>query len=121
MAAQRDSVNKAGKALCELVFEGGTITPAHIEAANRLMRFVEAGGSYSKQYDSHEERVLNRHLNLYRNKLSKAVTSAQRLHWQSKIAEQEAKIRKHKVWAKGIAAPVAESQIETDDLDLDGL
>lgn len=109
MAAQRDSINKAAKALCDLVFEGGEILPGHVEAANRVMRLVESGGTYTKRFDSHEERVLNRHLNLYRNKLSKAVTSAQRLHWQTKIAEQEAKIRRHKIYG-------------TDtDLDLDGL
>jgi len=104
MAAKRDSVNKAAIALCELVFEGGNILPAHVEAAKRLMKLATVGGTYRKQYDTHEERVLNRHLNLYKNKLETAATKAQRLHWQSKIAEQEMKLRQFR-----------------GELDLDGL
>lgn len=96
MAAQRDSINKAAIALCELVYEGGNILPAHVEAADRLMRFATVGGTYQKQYDTHEERVLNRHLNLYINKRDKATTTSQRLHWESKIAEQEDKLRQFK-------------------------
>lgn len=107
MAAQRDSINKAAKALCELVFEGGEILPAHIEAAKRLEALAGSGGSYSKRYETHEERVLHRHLNLYRNKLETATTQAQRLHWASKIAEQQDKI--------------AEFKGGGSDLDLDGL
>lgn len=107
MAAQRDSINKAAIALCELVYEGGNILPAHIEAADRLMRFATVGGTYQKQYATHEERVLNRHLNLYVNKRDKATTPAQRLHWESKIAEQRHKLAQFK---RGDAP-----------LDLDGL
>lgn len=96
MAAQRESINKAAKVVCELVFEGGSITPALHEAAQRLLRLADAGGTYRKQYENHDERVLNRHLNLYRNKAEAATTASVRLHWQSKVAEQEEKLRRFK-------------------------
>ena len=119
MAAQRDSINKAAIALCELIYEGGNILPAHVEAANRLMKFATVGGTYQKQYATHEERVLNRHLNLYRNKLEKATTPSQRLHWNGKIAEQEQKLKQH---ARYVRTGKIETLLEpVPDLDLDGL
>lgn len=92
MAAQRDSINKAAIDLCDLLDEGGAITPSHLEAAKRLRKLAEAGGSYKKKYDSPEERVLNRHLNLYRNKLKSAKSDAEKKRWRDKITEQQAKI-----------------------------
>ena len=104
MVAQRDSINRAAKALCELVFEGGEITSIHQGSARRLMKLVEAGGAYQKKYDTHEERVLNRHLSLYRNKRDAAKTDIERERWNGRIREQQAKLRAFR-----------------GDLDLDGL
>ena len=119
MAAQRDSINKAAIALCELIYEGGNILPAHVEAANRLMRFATVGGTYQKQYATHEERVLNRHLNLYINKRDNATTTSQRLHWESKIAEQEEKLKQHSRYVR--TGKVSALLEPVPDLDLDGL
>lgn len=92
MARDRESINKAAITLCDLLDEGGMITPAHLEAAKRLRKLAEAGGTYKKQYATNEERVLNRHLNLYRNKLRDAKTDTEKARWIGKIAEQKAKI-----------------------------
>lgn len=112
MASQRDSINKAAIALCDLINEGGLITESHRRLADRLRGLAGRGGTYQKQYRDHAERVLHRHLNLYKNKLSKAATDVERAHWQGKIAVQEAKLKAH---YRGV------SQSGTDGLDLDGL
>ena len=92
MARERESINKAAIALCDLLDEGGAITTAHLDAAKRLRKLAEAGGTYKRRYDNNEERVLHRHLNLYRNKLRDAKTDGEKLRWRGKIADQQAKI-----------------------------
>lgn len=92
MVEQRTSIIAASKVLAELVLEGGSITSAHKQAATRLLGLCKGKGVYERQYQSHEERVLYRHLNLYKNKLAKAVTPAEKNRWTAKVEEQEAKI-----------------------------
>lgn len=92
MAKDRQSINKAATELCDLLDEGGTITLIHRQAADRLRKLAEAGGTYRRKYETNEERVLHRHLNLYRNRLRDAKTESEKLRWQSKIVEQKSKI-----------------------------
>ncbi len=110
MVKHRESISRLGQRLSELVIEGGADTGTGRRLAEQLLALCKQGGVYRKQYGSHEERVLHRHLNLYRNKLEKAKTEPERLRWKAKVIEQEAKIRAH---ARGDGV--------TDDLDLDGL
>lgn len=93
MVANRESIIKVGTALAELVIEGGGSLPSAKQQARRLLALCQTGGTYRKKYDDPEERVLNRHLNLYRNKLAAAKTDAEKFRWKGKIAEQEAKLR----------------------------
>ncbi len=104
MVAQRDSIAKVGKDLAELVIADGGNTPTAKRLAEKLMGFCAKVGTYTKQYETHEDRILHRHLNLYKNKLVKATTDAERARWIGKVAEQEEKIR-----------------LAQTDLDLDGL
>lgn len=83
---------------------GGEITSAHQTLANLLRKLAEAGGTYHKKYETNEERVLHRHLNLYINKRRDAKTDAAKDRWTGKIAEQRAKIQRF-----------------NGELDLDGL
>lgn len=107
MVAQRESIAKLGIPLAEMVISGGANTKEAVQLAIKLQRLCATVGTYTKQYETHEERVLHRHLNLYKNKLAKARTDTERARWIGKIAEQEEKIRL--------------SRSGTDDLDLDGL
>lgn len=108
MVANRDSIAKVGGRLAELVISGGADTKEAIDLAVKLERLCRDVGTYTKRYETHEERVLHRHLNLYINKRDKARTEPERLRWQAKVIEQQAKI-------DAISSP------EGDDLDLDGL
>lgn len=92
MVANRASIIKIGTQLAELVIEGGGNLPAAKEQARRLLAVCRQGGTYQKQYTDPQERVLNRHLNLYRNKLAAAKTDAERFRWKGKVVEQEAKL-----------------------------
>jgi hypothetical protein len=92
MVEQRASIISASLALAELVNEGGTITSIHRKAAERVIGLCRGKGVYRKKYDTHEERVLHRHLNMYKNKLAKATSAADRNHWKAKIVDQEALI-----------------------------
>lgn len=105
MVANREGISKVGKDLAELVIMGGAETAAAVRLARRLVALCEKVGAYDKQYETHEERVLMRHLNLYRNKLAKAETEPQRLRWRAKLIEQEQKV----------------AAFKSADLDLDGL
>lgn len=105
MVANRDSITKIGIPLCELIIAGEGASSRATELAVRLQAMMARTTTYHKQYDTHEERVLNRHLNLYRNKLKAAKSDRERTHWQEKIAEQRRKLAAF----KGTA------------LDLDGL
>lgn len=104
MVANRMSIIAHGKLLAELVIEGGGTLPQAKDRARKLLAACNEGGTYQKKYDDPQERVLNRHLNLYRNKLAAAKTDAERFRWKGKIVEQEAKLKAFKA-----------------DLDLDGL
>lgn len=104
MVANRDSIAKVGIPLAEMVISGGANTKEAVDLAVKLLRFCQTVGTYTKQYATHEDRILHRHLNLYKNKLAKARTDAERARWTGKVAEQEEKIRLAKT-----------------DLDLDGL
>jgi hypothetical protein len=108
MVANRESILKVGKTLAELVIEGGGATPTAVRMAEQLYGLCKDGGSYTKRYEDHEERVLMRHLNLYRNKLARAKTDAERSVWRTKFDAQEAKVRAYKSGGE-------------QDLDLDGL
>lgn len=92
MVANRQSIAKVGKTLAELVIEGGGDTPTAKRLAEQLAELCDSVGVYRKRYETHEERVMHRHLNLYRNKLRKAKTDAERDRWQRKVTEQEARI-----------------------------
>lgn len=105
MVANRDSIGKVATPLCKLIIEGNGGSAEAMELAKRLKRLIDRSTTFHKQYDNHEERVLMRHLNLYKNKLAKAKTDRERQHWTTKLNEQRAKIT---AW-KG------------QDLDLDGL
>lgn len=105
MVAKRDSIISLARPLCDLVINDGGNSAEAMSLALKLQRLVSSGGVYTKRYKDHEERVLNRHLNLYRNKLAKARTDAERLRWRTKVEEQEAKLAAYR----------------GDDLDLDGL
>lgn len=92
MTRNRLSINRVARELSELVLEGGAILPAHKTLAESLLKLAGGGGVYRKKYESEEERVLNRHLNLYRNKHAAAKTAGERAHWWAKIVAQEEKI-----------------------------
>lgn len=104
MVANRTSILNAARALADLVIEGGTITSQHKQLAAKVLSITDNSGAYVKRYATHEERVLMRHLNLYKNKLEAASTTAERERWSRKVAEQESKIAAFK-----------------GELDLDGL
>ncbi|WLJ71098.1 hypothetical protein [Sphingomonas phage Carli] len=108
MVANRESIAKVGKTLAELVIEGGGTLPKAMELARKLESLCEKVGTYQKRYDDPAERVLMRHLNLYRNKLAAAKTEPERLRWRAKLIEQEAKVS-------------AFRSVPDQDLDLDGL
>lgn len=93
MVANRTSILNAARSLADLVIEGGTITNQHKQLAAKVLSITDASGAYVKRYETHEERVLMRHLNLYKNKLAAAKTDAERARWSAKVAEQEAKLR----------------------------
>lgn len=116
MVAQRESIAKVGKSLSELVIEGGGTTPTAIRLAEKLQALCANVGTYQKRYDDPAERVLMRHLNLYKNKLEKAKTEPERLRWKAKVIEQEAKIR---AWRSDDDGHY--SGVPDQDLDLDGL
>ena len=105
MVANREGIGKVGARLAQLVISGGADSVEAIDLAVKLNRMCEKVGAYDKQYESHEERILMRHLNLYRNKLAKAETEPQRLRWKAKLIEQEQKV----------------AAFKSADLDLDGL
>lgn len=105
MVAKRDSIAKVGNRLAELVISGGANSVEAVDIAMNLQKLCGDVGRYEKRYETPEERVLYRHLNLYRNKLAKAHTESERLRWRSKLVAQEEKIQAHKA----------------ANLDLDGL
>lgn len=123
MVKNRDSIRSLGEALSDLVISGGANTARAVEIANKLNRLCREGGAYQKRYEDAEERILMRHLNLYKNKRNKAVTNVERARWQGKIIEQEAKIAAFRSGrdADDDMDETALPHIETDDLDLDGL
>lgn len=108
MVQQRDSISKVGLTLAQLVLSGGGTGGKATELAAKLEALCTGKGRYEKRYNSPEERVLHRHLNLYRNKLAKAKTDADRERWRTKLSEQRAKIARFEAGAPA-------------DLDLDGL
>ena len=92
MVANRTSILNAARALADLVIEGGTITHQHKQLAAKVLAITDKSGAYIRQYETHEERVLMRHLNLYKNKLEAANTKLDKEHWVAKVAEQEVKV-----------------------------
>lgn len=111
MVAERESLVKAALRLVELIEEGGSILPAHRQMADRLKKLCNSRGAYTKQYEDHEERVLMRHLNLYKNKLAKARSDTDKRTWEIKVLSQMGKIS---AWRAGRDG-------QNPDLDLDGL
>ena len=107
MVANRDSLAKVGLPLCRLIHEGYGGSAEVMELAKRLKSMLLRSGTYRKKYTDPTERVLHRHLNLYRNKKAKAKTDVERERWAEKIAEQQEKISQWKA-----------NQL---NLDLDGL
>lgn len=116
MVANRASIIDIGQKVAQLVLDGKADTVEANTLATRLLRLCVTGGSYKKRYDDPVERVLMRHLNLYRNKLKNAVTDVDRLIWRDKLRAQEKKVAAYKA-----GEPVS-SHVETSvELDLDGL
>ena len=113
MSEKRDSIISLGKSLVKLVMEDGGSTAKAYEIAGRLDKLLRTSGTYTKQYATHEERVLHRHLNLYLNKRAKAQTAVEKNRWDAKVADQRAKIA---AFEAGV-----EFDATGDDLDLDGL
>lgn len=111
MVANRDSIAKIGLPLCDLIIEGRGGDAKVMELAGRLRTMLARSGTYRKQYEDHEERVLHRHLNLFKNKLRDAKTDRERIHWSAKVSIQRQKIAAYEASRSG-AVP---------DLDLDGL
>ncbi len=108
MVANRASIIKVGLQLAELIIENGGTTGRAKALAHQLRVQCSIGGTYQKRYDTHEERVMYRHLNLYKNKLAAAVTAQEKARWKAKLAGQEALIKAHEA-------------NKSETLDLDGL
>lgn len=111
MVMNRDSIIAKGRLLAELVLEGGSILPQHMAMARRLLEACSKGGTYHRQYDDPEQRVMMRHLNLYKNKMAAAKTESEKTRWKAKVLAQEDKIAD---WKGELIGGV-------DGLDLDGL
>lgn len=111
MVANRESIAVVGSALADMVLKGGGNSAQATELAVKLERLCANVGTYQKRYESHEERVLHRHLNLYINKRDKAATAAEKDRWQAKAIEQQARIAEFE----------AERQDGRTGLDLEGL
>lgn len=107
MVANRDSITKIAMPMIDLIEEGDGGSAKVMELAARLRKMLARSGTYHKQYASNEERVLNRHLNLYRNKLAAAKNDRERQRWTEKLGEQRRK--------------VAAYEASQRSLDLDGL
>lgn len=108
MVKNRDSIVKVGVELSDMVISGDGGTTLALDLAIKLRTMCRRVNAEGPQYSSHEERVLYRHLNLYKNKLKNAQTDAARAHWKKKIREQENRIERWK-------------ETGSNDLDLDGL
>lgn len=116
MVTNRTSIVEHGAKLAEIVLNGDPLSAEATNLAVRLARACATGGSYKKKYEDPVERVLYRHLNLYRNKLKKAVTDYDRVIWRDKLRAQERKIAEYK------EGQIVTSHVETPvELDLDGL
>lgn len=89
MVEQRQSIVKVGKELSDLVLVGGGNSSAARALAAKLAELCLGKGVYRKQHETHEDRVMHRHLNLYKNKLSKATSPYDVARWTEKVAEQE--------------------------------
>ena len=107
---ERESLLSAASALAKHVLSGGN-TEEGIALAVEVEKLCEGRGVYVRKYDDPVERVLMRHLNLYKNKLAKARTDADKTKWREKLREQNSKIEQWKYENSG-------GRI---GLDLDGL
>lgn len=112
MVMSRDSIVKVGRPLCAMIMNGEGASTRALEMAMKLDGMLARSGTYRRRYDDPEERVLHRHLNLYRNKAKAAKTASERGRWEGKVEEQLAKIA---------AFEADRDMTASADLDLDGL
>lgn len=110
MVTQRQSIVQVGNALADHVLNGGETTEG-IRLASKLKELCEGRGRYVKKYEDPEERILMRHLSLYKNKLAYAKSDAEKTRWREKLRDQRAKIADYHAQKAG----------GRTGLDLDGL
>lgn len=97
MVKERESLTRVGSALAQEVINGRGGGTKAFDLAMRLEKLCAGRGRYEKRYETHEERVLHRHLNLYKNKMAKARTDEDKLHWHSKVILKQREIDALKV------------------------
>lgn len=117
MVTNRESIVSHANALADMVLDGHGATAMATRKAQQIKSFTKTAGTYKRQYTDPEERVLHRHLNLYRNKLAKAQSDAEKARWQGKVHEQQIKI---KAYEDG-GGLVTMADMRKSNLDLDGL
>jgi hypothetical protein len=117
VVANRMSIIEVSSRLADMVLSGHGATSDATALAVRVQRACREGGTYKKKYETHEERVLMRHLNLYRNKMLKANNETDRGYWRHHFKMQEEKVAKFR------AGGLVSSHVPADpvELDLDGL
>lgn len=111
MVAKRDSIIRIARQLCDEVLESGMSSAKEIDLAQKLKRLCDNRGRYQKKYEDPEERVLMRHLSLYKNKLAYSKQDKAKERWRKKLREQEEKIADWRAQKSG----------GRTGLDLDGL